>query len=216
MSKSVYSVVLSDEVVAAIDRLAYAQGLSRSRMIDRALAEYAGCEQPGQRMVDIFDCIQQMAQLQQQFRLLSNPGAELLQLKRMVPYKYNPTVKYALELYRGGAALGQLRVTLRSQSRPLLEALSRFFTLFARLEQQAFQGGGQIECEIGEGRYTRQLRRLPGASGEEEGQAVAGYIQLLDGALQQFVSALPAGGQAPARAAAESFAEGLNGLVARL
>ena len=216
MGKSVYSVVLSDEVVAAIDRLAYAEGLSRSRMMDRVLAEYAGCELPGQRMADIFDCIQQMVGLEQKFRLLVAPSEELLQLKSPMPYKYNPTVKYAVELYRSGPALGQLRVTLRSQSRPLLQALDQFFLLFAGLERESFRHGEQIAARIEEGRYLRQLRRIPGATGEEEGQAVAGYIQLLDGALQQYFGALPQGGRSAAGAAAESFAAALAAPVDRL
>lgn len=40
MSKSVYSVVLMDDVVDAVDRLAYEAGTNRSNMINRILAEY--------------------------------------------------------------------------------------------------------------------------------------------------------------------------------
>ena len=40
MSKSVYSVVLMDDVVDAVDRLAYEAGTNRSNMINRSLAEY--------------------------------------------------------------------------------------------------------------------------------------------------------------------------------
>lgn len=38
MSKSVYSLVLGDEVVAQIDRAAYALGTSRSNLINQVLA----------------------------------------------------------------------------------------------------------------------------------------------------------------------------------
>ena len=38
MKKSVYSLVLSDDVIAAVDRAAYQNGLSRSAMINRILA----------------------------------------------------------------------------------------------------------------------------------------------------------------------------------
>ena len=40
MSKSVYSLVLSDDVVAAVDRAAYALGSSRSNLINQILAGY--------------------------------------------------------------------------------------------------------------------------------------------------------------------------------
>ena len=40
MSKSVYSVVLMDDVVDAVDRLAYEAVTNRSNLITRFLAEY--------------------------------------------------------------------------------------------------------------------------------------------------------------------------------
>ena len=39
MNKSVYSLVLSDEIVQEIDRLAYEMGQSRSAMVNQVLAE---------------------------------------------------------------------------------------------------------------------------------------------------------------------------------
>ena len=53
MSKSVYSVVLMDDVVDAVDRLAYEAGTNRSNMINRILAEYVQLATPEQRMQDI-------------------------------------------------------------------------------------------------------------------------------------------------------------------
>ena len=40
MKKSVYSLVLSDDVVEAVDRAAYQNGLSRSAMVNQILADY--------------------------------------------------------------------------------------------------------------------------------------------------------------------------------
>ena len=55
MSKSVYSIVLTDEVVEAVDRLAYQRGTSRSNMIDRILAESVSFMTPQQRMRQVFN-----------------------------------------------------------------------------------------------------------------------------------------------------------------
>ena len=57
LSKSVYSVVLMDDVVDAVDRLAYEAGTNRSNMINRILAEYVQLATPEQRMQDIFSSI---------------------------------------------------------------------------------------------------------------------------------------------------------------
>ena len=61
MSKSVYSVVLMDDVVDAVDRLAYEAGTNRSNMINRILAEYVQLATPEQRMQDIFSSIMECA-----------------------------------------------------------------------------------------------------------------------------------------------------------
>ena len=68
MQKSVYSIVLSDDVVACIDRLAYANGTSRSNMINQILAEHVSYTTPEKRRGDIFskavEMINAMDQLQ--------------------------------------------------------------------------------------------------------------------------------------------------------
>lgn len=217
MAKSVYSVVLSDEVVAEIDRLAYDEGTSRSKLIDRILAQYAGCDTQSSRMTDIFSCIEEMARPLRQFRLLMTPSDELFQLKSAVPYKYNPTVKYAVELYEGdGAAIGEVRVSVRTQSGALLEALHRFFLLWAGLEQKGFLQGGELEYAIDEGKYTRRLRPMPGAQSVQVGEAIAGYIRLFDRALQTYFDRLGDGQPAAERAAGAAFTRGLTHEVAQL
>lgn len=57
MSKSVYSLVLSDEIVRAIDSLAYRMNTSRSALIDRILAEKLSMQTPEIRMRNIMENI---------------------------------------------------------------------------------------------------------------------------------------------------------------
>ena len=60
MSKSVYSIVLSDDVVREVDREAYANGLSRSAMINRLLAEAVSYVTPEMRMREIFGQVESL------------------------------------------------------------------------------------------------------------------------------------------------------------
>ena len=53
MSKSVYSLVLSDDVVAAVDRAAYGLDTSRSNLINQLLADYVSFITPEKRRKDI-------------------------------------------------------------------------------------------------------------------------------------------------------------------
>ncbi|MBR0365110.1 MAG: hypothetical protein IJH58_08140, partial [Clostridia bacterium] len=60
MGKSVYSLALSDEIIAEIDRLAYQNGTNRSGLINSILAEYLQFTTPEQRMREVFDRMEKL------------------------------------------------------------------------------------------------------------------------------------------------------------
>ena len=60
MKKSVYSLVLSDDVVEAVDRAAYQNGLSRSAMVNQILADYVSYTTPEKRMREIFSQVERL------------------------------------------------------------------------------------------------------------------------------------------------------------
>ena len=62
MNKSVYSLVLMDNVVGEVDKLAYEMGTSRSNLINQILAEYVRYTTPEMRMRAIFDEMEKLMQ----------------------------------------------------------------------------------------------------------------------------------------------------------
>ena len=60
MGKSVYSLALSDEIIAEVDRLAYQNGTNRSGLINSILAEYLQFTTPEQRMREVFDRMEKL------------------------------------------------------------------------------------------------------------------------------------------------------------
>ena len=57
-----------------------------------------------------------------------------MSLKSPLEYKYRPTVKYEVELYRGhDESIGQL-VIFRTQSAALISAMTSFFRLWKQIE----------------------------------------------------------------------------------
>ena len=54
MSKSVYSLLLNDEVIHLLDNMARVNGLSRSNMVEKILANAVGYETPEIRANNIF------------------------------------------------------------------------------------------------------------------------------------------------------------------
>ena len=191
MNKNVYSLVLSEDVVAEIDRLAYRKNTNRSNMINQILAEYVSYTTPEKRMREVFDRIEHVLTAEDAFQLLFQPSDTMLSLRSALAYKYNPTVRYAVELYRaGGEDVGELRVSLRTQNRTLLWYTARFFSLWAAAEARIAGIRGSV---IEEGRFTRPLRlRRPEGSEQERmtgdtlGLLLASYINCFDGALKEF------------------------------
>ena len=191
MNKSVYSLVLMDDVVEQIDRVAYEMNTSRSNMINQILAEYVSYMTPEKRMREIFSAVEQQLACGSTFQVLLQPSDTMFSLRSALAYKYNPTVRYSVELYRNAKPLlGELRVSLRSQNSTLLLYLLQFFKLWVRVEESFL---GRTESTVEDGRFIRKLvLRSEGAEPDNEtvGEAIAAYIDLFDRALKEFFANL--------------------------
>ena len=182
MNKSVYSLVLSDEIVQEIDRMAYESGESRSALINQILADYLRYTTPEKRMREVFEAIEHMLN-GSVFEPQLQPSDSMFSLRSALDYKYNPSVRYSVELYKNARPLlGELRVSVRSQNSTLVLAMLQFFKLWTRIEAAYI---GRVECAMDGGRYIRKLR-IAGdsdADNEQIGEGIAGYINLFDRAL---------------------------------
>ncbi len=138
MSKSVYSLVLNDEVVEIIDRMARINGLSRSSMIENILAEATGYETPELRAINVFEEIERLINKSQTMRYLSQPSQYMASIMSAIDYRYNPAIKYSVELFPSSDHLGQLKVTLRTQNAILIHLISDFYTLYTYLEKRYY------------------------------------------------------------------------------
>ena len=96
MGKSVYSLVLSDDVVEAVDRAAYAMGSSRSNLINQILAEYVSFITPEKRRKDIFDSLVSVINGFEPFQVQSRGSDNMLSIRSPLRVKYNPTIKYTV------------------------------------------------------------------------------------------------------------------------
>lgn len=200
MKKSVYSLVLMDDIVEAVDRVAYSQNTSRSNLINQILAEYLSLMTPEKRMRQVFDQMEQLFDGGGCFQIQTQPSDAMLSVRSALSFKYKPTIRYAVELYRtlkekeGTAVIGELRVSLRTQNQQLIDTVTGFFRLWQSLERRQvgrqFTGGKPPSSLDGEqGRYIRWLKlpqNRPELTGEDLGQAIAGYIQMLDQVLKVY------------------------------
>ena len=193
MNKSIYSLVLSDEVVEAVDALARTAGMSRSAMINRILAEQVAFVTPEMRLREILESLARS--MTNAFMIAEKPTGSTLSARTSLKYRYKPTVRYSVEIYsENGDRAGELRVSFRSQNAQLIDDLTEFFKCWAALEQKhiAERISGDILYTIQDGRFTRTLN-MPreNISEDELGTAVADYMAMLDGSMKEYFLKLP-------------------------
>lgn len=188
MANSVYSIVLNDAVVEAIDRLAYQNGTNRSNMINRILAERVSYTTPEQRIRNILGYVEKSLDSSDLFQILMNTGDTSLNIKSPFKYKYNPSVKYQVVLNKDGSnKKGELRVTMRTQNSTLLEELDKFLNVWSNIELKYLDG--KMPCElsftISKGKYIRELY-LPTDQYDEDtiGSLITAYIENFDSVMK--------------------------------
>ncbi|MBQ6824002.1 MAG: hypothetical protein IJP27_05075 [Clostridia bacterium] len=183
MKKSVYSLVLMDDVVAQVDRMAYSMHTNRSNMINQILAEYCSMLTPEMRMQSALSRLEQMLG-QGGFQPLAQPTGTILMVRSALNYKYNPSVRYRVELFRNmEPEFGQLQVQLRTQNRELIYYVNEFMVLWAKLEQVYLDHPRET---VENGRFLRNLRFSEALSqdGDAIGNAIGDYVNYFDRALK--------------------------------
>ena len=193
LDKSIYSLVLSDSVVDAVDEMARASGVSRSAMINQILAERVAYTTPEMRLREILAAVQRS--MNDAFFLMEQPTGSSLSCRTSLKYRYKPTVRYSVEIFsREGKRAGELKVAFRTQNAQLIDDLMGFFRCWAALEQKYISSAlsQDILYTIDNGRFTRTLNMPREDISEDElGQAVADYMTMFDLVMKDYFAALP-------------------------
>ena len=176
--------MLNDEVVREVDALAHRLGTNRSSLINEILAEYVNYTTPERRINDILSTIQELMQPSGDLIPFFAPHTYSMSLKSSLEYKYRPTIKYEVELYKGGeGAIGALSVLFRTQSPALIESMTDFFRLWKSIEDAhlARKLGERIDYTLYDGKFIRSISIPDRACNSEElAKAIAEYIRLFD------------------------------------
>lgn len=189
MGKNLYSLLLDDEVVAAIDRLALARGMSRSALSNAILAEYAEVLTPEERINRVFRKLDELMGDNRDIVPFLTENRQTMSLKSSLAYKYRPTIRYEVELFRAPEGdIGEISVIFRTTSAGLMEAVTAFFRLWCRLENAylAPLGRGEITYELSGGRLTRRIRPKD-PDPETLSKKLADYITMLDDLMKKTI-----------------------------
>ena len=211
MKRSMYSLILSDDIVAAVDALAAQKGTSRSNYINQVLAKHVQCITPEQQMQRVFANLTH--QMDEAFRIQEQGSNALLSILGSVQYKYRPTIRYRVELLRNmqQEKVGRLKISCRTQNQTLLDAMAQFFRFWVKLEQKydancaCAQGLYQIES----GCMTMALLRSGAATDEQLGEIVGNYIRMFHAVLQSYFAGIQQdiSGTVLSRALEQQYAE---------
>lgn len=190
--------MLNDEVVAAIDKIAHRQNLTRSALVNRVLAEYASVLTPEQRISDIFSYMERFFDDTGDIvpQMMSNQ--QTMSLKSSLDYKYRPTVRYEVELERNaGESIGSISVIFRTQSGELLSDMITFFRLWKKLEDTYLpkvkgtaDGENDVTYELYDNRFIRtiSLPKNRNYTSDSIADAISSYIDMFDRIMKEYLS----------------------------
>lgn len=185
MSKSVYSIVLDDEIINMIDIMAARQSTSRSNLINRILAQHVSVPTAETMLSDVYTSIDEFLNGHSSLAVQLLGNSSMINMRSSLQYKYNPSVKYSVEIFEKGNFLGQLKVSMRSQNKQLLDILDNFFYLWTTLEI-SYCGINQNLVSLGDGKYTRVFRLYNCNNYNDYGKNIASYINLFDKCLKEY------------------------------
>jgi len=188
MKKTLYSLMLSDEVVREVDALAHQNGTNRSNLINQILAEYFSITTSERRIGDIFRAIEEMVAPSPELVPFFAPNTFTMSLKSSLAYKYRPTIKYEVALLRSDEhSLGELSVIFRTQSTALIDAMTEFFRIWKQIENANLPE--PVDCALYEGRFVRAIGVPEGRSSscEDIAETLSDYIKLLDRLLKGYL-----------------------------
>lgn len=215
MGKSVYSIVLDDDVIKMIDILAARQGTSRSNLINRILAQQISVPTAETMISDIYTSIDSFLQGHSSLALSMLGNSSMINMRSALQYKYNPSVKYAVEIYESGNYLGQLKVSVRSQKPQVLSIFEEFFVVWASLEMQLCSID-RNEFAIGSGKYSRLLRLCDNCNYTNYGNSIAAYIDVLDKCMKEFFNCYPLSPADARENVQQIYLSSLTGDISRL
>lgn len=211
MKRSMYSLILSDDIVAAVDALAAQKGTSRSNYINQVLAKHVQCITPEQQMQRVFANLTH--QMDEAFRIQEQGSNALLSILGSVQYKYRPTIRYRVELLRNmqQEKVGRLKISCRTQNQTLLDAMAQFFRFWVKLEQKydANSACAQGLYQIESGCMTMALLRSGAETDEQLGEIVGNYIRMFHAVLQSYFAGIQQdiSGTVLSRALEQQYAE---------
>ncbi len=198
MSKQIYSLVLSDQVIEKVDREAVIKGSNRSQIINDMLCQTFGIWTPDLKMNRVMDLMSETLRDIETMQMVSASHGNTLQLRTTVAYKYNPKLKYVVEMSgKSHPTMAVLKIYSRTTSELFLQSLVMFFGYLNDFEEQT-KASINFRQVISEGyafdekRFVKEIQ-CDWTTKDVEAEAIArylsNYILFLDESIKMYFNA---------------------------
>ena len=187
MKKSLYSLILSDEVVKRIDATAEQMGTNRSNLVNQIIADYVAYITPEMRIKHIFERI---------FTILTpanlipytESSDKMISIKTSLEMKYKPTIRYSIQLCEiTDDSIGKLKVFYRTHSEELIYNIHSYLSELIHLEKK--YNLNKIVYDISEGKFIRNFMIPEGKqySQEEIARGISDYVKNFDYMMKKYL-----------------------------
>lgn len=186
--KTLYSLVLSSEIVDEIDKIAYERGVNRSKLVNQILAEYVRVMTPEMQVNNMFSEIEGL--LSSYFDSFTNLG-RAVEMKRALDVKYKPKITYELQLSDvRGVKIGELKMQWRTQHEGVINCITHFVNMWAEAERNVLPKElmKYIEHNLEDGRFTRNFVVLGKIDDSSICEGISGYVKNFDRLLNASLS----------------------------
>jgi len=190
MEKSMYSLILIDEVVRKIDELAHVEGTSRSSLVNEILARHVSYLTPLKRVEEIFESITRAVRESGGGLQARKTSPGMMNIKSVLNFRYNPTIRYGVEIaLEEGRYICRLKVSARTQSEDLRTRLSVFYEIWSQIESENLRGKLKEPLRFSmSGEHFKRVLQIEqgGAMPDSQtlGTAIGAYIRAFDKALK--------------------------------
>lgn len=190
MAKNLYSVILSEELVSLVDELAKKNNTSRSNQINNILANFFSYTTMDMQIDSILGFINNMLSKNDEFQFLENNCDRQLSVKTSLDYKYNPSLKYSIELYKNlvNDSIGDLKIIYRISSPELRVKLERYFNYIVSFESSV--NPTLVKTSMYEQKFIRQfyIEQDLNFTYDEIAESITEYVNNIDRTLKKYLN----------------------------
>ena len=195
MRKSLYSIMLANDIIDAIDKLANQSEVDPSYILNQILAEYLSIKIPQMNMKEVFDLIELNMNKSSFFKVNASLNDCMIYVKSPIEHEYRPALKYSVEIFEDNdIKIGKLKLIYRTYDMHALSRFNHFIDIWISLETHyihKYFPKNSLQYEVDNGRFVRNLmipKDLKPTTNEILSQGISDYIKELDELLKLYLS----------------------------